>query len=154
MRGHDFAIYCCPAAPPAGILPSFSPRPFPGGEGQGEGVLRFCPQPPPLSRSSRNLAVGNRKSFDRRFFLRMKFGRNTLPSAGSFNRVIQIKAADSAALQDLVERGEQILLACQANALIESSRSRSGIPPSEPVPWPESTRQFLKQCWRNAARSR
>ena len=129
---------------------SFSPRPFSGGEGQGEGALTS----PHAASSAAILTVGNRESFDQLRFLYMEFWRNTLPSAGSFNRVIQIKAADSVALLGLAERGEQILLACQASALIESSRLRSGIPASEPVPWPESTRQYLKQWWRNAARSR
>jgi hypothetical protein len=48
----------------------------------------------------------------------------------------------------LRERGELIWAACQAAAEIEASRRRMGLPPSEPAPWPDSTRQFLAEAAR------
>ncbi len=44
------------------------------------------------------------------------------------------------------ERGELIIAACAAAAMIEDGKIRSGLPPSQPAPWPESTWAFLKKC--------
>ena len=50
----------------------------------------------------------------------------------------------------LQERGELLMAACRAAAEIESSRLRMGLPPTRPVPWPESTRKFLAEAARRA----
>ena len=51
---------------------------------------------------------------------------------------------------NLDERGELIRRACQAAAEIEASRIRSGLPPSQPAPWPSSTWEFLRKHAANA----
>lgn len=48
------------------------------------------------------------------------------------------------------ERSRLIKAACRAAARIERSKIASGLPPSRPVPWPESTWQLLKEHARNA----
>jgi hypothetical protein len=45
----------------------------------------------------------------------------------------------------LEERGRRIQQACRLAALQEQSRRRAGLPPTVPVPWPESTREFLRK---------
>jgi len=45
----------------------------------------------------------------------------------------------------LEERGQLIIAACRAAAQIEQGRLASGLPPSQPAPWPDSTRQLLKR---------
>ena len=49
------------------------------------------------------------------------------------------------------QRGEAIVDACQLAAELEHSRIASGLPPSQPAPWPKSTWEFLR---RSAARVR
>lgn len=44
----------------------------------------------------------------------------------------------------LDQRAELIMAACQAAAALERGRIASGLPPSEPVPWPESTWAMLR----------
>jgi hypothetical protein len=48
----------------------------------------------------------------------------------------------------LDERGELLMVACRAAAEIEASRLRMGLPPTQPAPWPESTRRFLAEAAR------
>lgn len=45
----------------------------------------------------------------------------------------------------LAERGRLLEAACRAATEIEHSRLANGLPPSQPVPWPESTWEFLKK---------
>ena len=45
----------------------------------------------------------------------------------------------------LDERGELIVSACRAAAGVEGGRTASGLRPSQPVPWPESTWAFLRR---------
>jgi hypothetical protein len=52
----------------------------------------------------------------------------------------------------LDERGELIMAACRAAAQIEQGRLDSGLPPSQPAPWPESTWQLLKRHAPNGQR--
>ena len=44
----------------------------------------------------------------------------------------------------LEQRGELIIAACRAAARIEQGRLASGLPPSSPAPWPESTWRLLR----------
>ncbi|MBP87453.1 MAG: hypothetical protein CMJ64_12135 [Planctomycetaceae bacterium] len=75
---------------------------------------------------------------------------NALPTEA----IIQAKdnLADLRALT-MEERGKLIKMACQAAARLERSKILSGLPPSQPAPWPKSTWQFLKEHARNAQRS-
>lgn len=53
----------------------------------------------------------------------------------------------------LDERGKLLSQACLLAARLERSRIESGLPPSEPVPWPESTWEMLRKsaaAWRAA----
>ena len=43
------------------------------------------------------------------------------------------------------ERGRQLAAACRLAASIERGKIDSGLPPSQPVPWPQSTWEFLKK---------
>jgi hypothetical protein len=43
----------------------------------------------------------------------------------------------------LGERAELLIAACRGAATIEEGRRQSGLPPSTPVPWPDSTREFM-----------
>jgi len=52
----------------------------------------------------------------------------------------------------LDERGELIVAACRAAAQIEEGRLASGLPPSQPAPWPESTWQLLRRYAPNGQR--
>jgi hypothetical protein len=52
----------------------------------------------------------------------------------------------------LAERGQLIIFACRAAARIEQGKQRSGLPPSQPEPWPKSTWMHL-QKWARDARS-
>lgn len=52
----------------------------------------------------------------------------------------------------LDERGELIIAACRAAAQIEQGRLASGLPPSQPAPWPESTWQLLRRYAPNGQR--
>ncbi|MCU0981862.1 MAG: hypothetical protein MUF25_22145 [Pirellulaceae bacterium] len=45
----------------------------------------------------------------------------------------------------LDQRGELIMAACRAAAALERGRIASGLPPSQPVPWPESTWALLRK---------
>jgi hypothetical protein len=47
---------------------------------------------------------------------------------------------------DHQQRGRLILSACQAAAMIERGKIRSGLPASKSDEWPESTWRFLKEC--------
>jgi hypothetical protein len=55
--------------------------------------------------------------------------------------------ADLARLRTLSldKRGELIALACQAATAVERGRMASGLGPSQPVPWPESTWMLLRK---------
>jgi hypothetical protein len=50
----------------------------------------------------------------------------------------------------LKDRGELLMTACRAAVEIEASRLRMGLPPTQPAPWPESTRKFLAEAARRA----
>ena len=50
----------------------------------------------------------------------------------------------------LAERGRMIKSACQTAMRIEQGKLRSGLPPSLPEPWPESTWAYFKEWTRNA----
>lgn len=52
----------------------------------------------------------------------------------------------------LAERGELVISACRAAAQIEQGRLDSGLPPSQPAPWPESTWQLLRRYAPNGQR--
>ena len=45
----------------------------------------------------------------------------------------------------LEQKGELLLAACRTAAEIERGRSSSGLPPSQPAPWPESTWELLRR---------
>ena len=45
----------------------------------------------------------------------------------------------------LEQRGELLMVACRAAAEIERGRSSSGLPPSQPAPWPQSTWELLRR---------
>ncbi len=45
----------------------------------------------------------------------------------------------------LDQRGDLIIAACRAAAVLEQGRIASGLPPSQPVPWPESTWALLRK---------
>ena len=45
----------------------------------------------------------------------------------------------------LEERGRILGAVCRAAARLERSRLANGFPPSQPVPWPESTWEFLRR---------
>ncbi len=47
------------------------------------------------------------------------------------------------------ERGEMIRLACRGAAEIERGRMESGLPVSQPVPWPPSTIELLSKYARH-----
>lgn len=59
-------------------------------------------------------------------------------------------AADERELT-MEQRGWLIIAACELAAELERSKIASGLPPSQPAPWPKSTWDFLK---RSAARVR
>ena len=50
----------------------------------------------------------------------------------------------------LAERGRLIKSACQTAMRIELGKLRSGLPPSQLEPWPESTWAYFKEWTRNA----
>ncbi len=55
-------------------------------------------------------------------------------------------AADELAARQSLDpdrRGELIVSACEAAAVIRRSRRAAGLPPVEPAPWPRSTLDFL-----------
>jgi hypothetical protein len=45
----------------------------------------------------------------------------------------------------LEERGRMIDAACRSAASILESRRRAGLPDARPIPWPESTLEFLRR---------
>jgi hypothetical protein len=51
------------------------------------------------------------------------------------------------------ERGEMVAAVCRAAAKIHAGRIASGLPPSEPTPWPDSTWALLKRLTANAKRT-
>lgn len=50
------------------------------------------------------------------------------------------------------ERGEMVAAVCRAAAKIHAGRIASGLPPSQPTPWPASTWELLKRLIANARR--
>jgi hypothetical protein len=66
----------------------------------------------------------------------------------------ELDAEEIARLRSLTieERGEMILSACRAAALIEQGRIESGLGRSQPMPWPPSTFAFLKKHAPNGKR--
>ena len=46
------------------------------------------------------------------------------------------------------KRAELLEIVCRDAELIEASKVAFGLPASQPVPWPESTRQFLAEAAR------
>jgi hypothetical protein len=65
-------------------------------------------------------------------------------------RIIELKRRAAVSFNDLSmeERGELLAIACRDAAAIEASKIAMGMPPSQPAPWPESTRQFLAEAAR------
>jgi hypothetical protein len=53
----------------------------------------------------------------------------------------------------LEDRGKLIGVACRAAAKIEASRTRIGLPPTEPAPWPDSTWNYLAE-WARRGRGK
>ena len=51
----------------------------------------------------------------------------------------------------MAERARLIEAACRAAAVVARDRAAAGLPPVKPVPWPESTWEFLRK---HAARVR
>jgi hypothetical protein len=45
----------------------------------------------------------------------------------------------------LAERGKLLEAACRAAAVMVRDRAAAGLPPIKPVPWPESTWEFLRK---------
>lgn len=60
---------------------------------------------------------------------------------------IAAQEADTTGLRalSLDQRGELIAMACRAAALVERGRIATGLRPSQPVPWPESTWALLRK---------
>lgn len=54
----------------------------------------------------------------------------------------------------LDERGQMIIAACRAAVQIEQGRVASGLPPSQPAPWPDSTWELLKRYAPNGQQRR
>lgn len=51
------------------------------------------------------------------------------------------------------ERGEMVAAVCRAAAKIHAGRIASGLAPSEPTPWPDSTWALLKRLTANVKRT-
>jgi len=60
---------------------------------------------------------------------------------------IALQEDQSRAIRELSleERGRLLVSACRAAAIIERGRLASGLPPSQPAPWPDSTWALLKK---------
>lgn len=72
------------------------------------------------------------------------------PSKGTeAARDAKAEVADLTRLNDY-QRGLLIISACQAAMAIEHGKMQSGLPPSQPSPWPKSTWEFLKKSTRDA----
>jgi len=65
-------------------------------------------------------------------------------------KLAELERSDVDRLRQLTvkERGELLAIACHDAAEIEASRIKMGMPPSQPVPWPESTWHFLAEAAR------
>jgi hypothetical protein len=63
----------------------------------------------------------------------------------SIDFISRVEAASDAASTSIDDRGRQLELACRVAWDIEEGRRKSGLPPSAPAPWPESTWRFLKE---------
>jgi len=48
------------------------------------------------------------------------------------------------------ERGEMVAAVCRAAGKIHAGRIASGLPPSQPTPWPDSTWELLKRLTADA----
>jgi len=64
----------------------------------------------------------------------------------------QVAAASAAENDDeslrtmsMAERGRRLAAACRLAASVERSKTKSGMPPSQPEPWPDSTWEFLRK---------
>jgi hypothetical protein len=73
-------------------------------------------------------------------------------SVPNFDAVIVLERSDVDHLRGLSmrERSALIEAACDGAVEIEISRSRMGLPPSTPAPWPESTWNYLAEWTRRA----
>lgn len=47
--------------------------------------------------------------------------------------------------ESMEERDRLLKSVCRTAAQIEAKKIAAGMPPSEPAPWPESTREFLRE---------
>jgi hypothetical protein len=55
---------------------------------------------------------------------------------------------ESVRAMSMDERGILLAAACRDAAAVERSRIESGLPPSQPAPWPASTWAFLAEAVR------
>lgn len=70
-------------------------------------------------------------------------------------KIAELELSDLDRLRQLSvdERGNLLAIACNDAAEIEASRIKMGMPPSQPVPWPESTWKFLAEAARRVRRA-
>jgi hypothetical protein len=61
---------------------------------------------------------------------------------------LELQDLDRLRSLSLSERGALLAAVCRDAAQIEASRLKMGLPPSQPVPWPESTWKFLSEATR------
>lgn len=47
--------------------------------------------------------------------------------------------------ESMEERARNLDAACLQAEVLEASRVQRGLPPSEPAPWPDSTREFMRR---------
>ncbi len=70
-------------------------------------------------------------------------------------RIAELEQIDSDRLRQLsfAQRGELLAIVCRDAAEIEASRIAMGMLPSQPAPWPESTKKFFAEAARRVRRT-